>query len=177
MRKLCLALSFAIVALQCCLQLAGEERKAAERSRPNKYAKATSLSEALTILAEEVKTDGHPEYVPLLKEAEISRAIVSALDSYERQYLDDKNDADRARFRDILKPAYLGIAKDWLWRPDCEFSKFYQLGTADGQTIVCFCVRIQLALEEPKGGGFALPVVDLYYGRFSPKPQKVAAKD
>ena len=176
MRKLCLMLAVAIVSLQCSPHSIGDERKAAQRTQPNKYAKATSLSEALKILAEEVKADGHEEYVPLLKEAEITKGIVNAVESYERDFLNDKKEEDRARFREVLKPAYLGIAKDWLWRPDCEFMTFYQLTTADSQKIDCFCVRMHISLEEPVPAAFSLPVIDLYYGRFSPKPPQAAPK-
>lgn len=146
------------------------------------YSQARSLKEAVEICQRSLKTDGREDYARLITEDRVRSAIKTALESYkhllERRmmtygkdypWVKDKEVEKQARhFEDVVKPIYLGIAADGLWPPGTSFS--YYLFREDDNLVRYDCLGLRLQIETPgtRTHGFAVPIIDLYYGRFTP---------
>jgi hypothetical protein len=80
----------------------------------------------------------------------------------------DKEVLKQARnFEDAVKPVYLDIADNGSWPRGSSF--FYHLFRVDDNQVRYDCLGLRLQIETPGGmsHGFAIPILDLYYGRFA----------
>ena len=145
------------------------------------YSQAKSLKEGVEICQRSLKTDGREDYARLITEDRVRSAIRVALESYrhvlERKmmtygkdypWVRDKEVEKQARhFEDVVKPVYLGIADNGLWPPGTSF--FYYLFKQDDNQVRYDCLGLRLQIETPGKmfHGFSVPILDLYYGRFT----------
>ena len=128
------------------------------------YSQCSHLAEAITLLEAKLRSDGMKRYASLISEATIRKSILTAIDSYEGQL-----DEIEARFpgaQDLwqeVKPVYLDVANKGTWSHACSFDCFY--GWTDANHVTSDGLGLRLSLRDGPGG-FALPIVDLSYGRF-----------
>lgn len=145
------------------------------------YSQARSLKEAVEICRRSLESDGREDYARLVTEERVRSAIKVALESYkhvlERKSMPYGEDYPWARdkevgkqvrhFEDVVKPVYLGIADDGSWPPGTSF--FYYLFRVDDNQVRYDCLGLRLQIQTPgtTSLGFAIPILDLYYGRFA----------
>jgi YD repeat-containing protein len=114
-----------------------------------------------------------PEYAALITESRVREAIRTAVKSYEAHHLekeDQKRPGDKEYFRNTIKPIILKIADDGTWQQGCSFSCFYTLTDRRGESEVAYHglgLRLEVRTPDKPRQGFALPIIDLYYGRFA----------
>lgn len=146
------------------------------------YSGAKSLKEAVEICRRSLEAWDREDYVPLVTEGRVRSAIRVALESYklavERTSMTYGKDYPWARdkevlkqaanFEDVVRPIYLEIADKGSWPPGSSF--FYLLFKDDDDGVRYDGLSLRLWVETPGGmfQGFALPILDLYYGRFGP---------
>ena len=128
----------------------------------------SGLETALEELRGKFKKDGKQEFIPLLEIGEIRVAIISALKSYEARLKDETEDDRKSRkyFEDVIKPYYTRIAQTERWSPNTEFTCFYRMTDANNQTYRGLGLRLEISTPGELFDGFALPIVDVWYGRF-----------
>jgi len=130
-----------------------------------------SPKEAVQVVQERLKQDGKAEYAALLSETRIRKAIRTAIQSYEARLgsLEKGSPGTKEYFEKEVKPVFLKVADEGQWPEGCSFSSFYTLTERrDGEEIVYDGLGLRLQVETPRAKfkGFALPIVDLYFGRF-----------
>jgi hypothetical protein len=143
-------------------------------ARSDDYANVKTLQEAIEIFKSRLTRDGKQEYVPLVTETNVRDAIRTALQSYE-ELLDKRKKQrqpgppvakdDAKYFQEVLKPIYEEIADRGSWPKGCSFFSFYTL-TDRGIEYQGLGLRLRVDTPEKEFKGFALPIIDLYYGRF-----------
>jgi hypothetical protein len=124
-----------------------------------------SLKDAIEVVKERLKKDGKPEYAALLSDTRVREAVRSAVRSYEDLYLEKKekqNPGSKEYFEKEVKPVCQKIASTGEWPPSCSFFGFYRLGIYDGLGL-----RLRIETSQAKFQAFALPIVDLYFGKFA----------
>ena len=145
------------------------------------YSRASSLKEAVEICRRSLEADGREDYARLVTEERVRAAIKVALECYkhvlERKSMPygedypwarDKEVLKQARnFEDVVKPVYLDIADNGSWPRGSSF--FHYLFRVDDNQVRYDCLGLRLQIETPGGmfHGFAIPILDLYYGRFA----------
>lgn len=145
------------------------------------YSRAGSLKEAVEICRRSLEADGREDYARLVTEERVRSAIRVALESCKRllekrsmtygedyPWVRDKEVEKEARhFEEVVRPVYLGIADDGSWPPGTSFS--YYLFREDNNLVRYECLGLRLQIETPgtMSHGFAVPIIDLYYGRFA----------
>ncbi len=145
------------------------------------YSRAGSLKEAVEICRRSLEADGREDYTRLITEERVRAAIRVALESCKHvlekrskpygddySWVRDKEVEKEARhFEDVVKPVYLGIAADGSWPPGTPF--VYYLFRVDDNLVRYECLGLRLQIETPGTmfPGFAVPILDLYYGRFA----------
>ena len=145
------------------------------------YSRAGSLREAVEICRRSLEADGHEDYARLITEERVRAAIRVALESYkhvlekrsmpygeEFPWVRDKEVEKEARhFEDVVKPVYLRIADEGYWPQGASF--FYYLSREDDNLVRydCLGLRLQIETQGAASPGFAVPILDLYYGRFA----------
>jgi hypothetical protein len=131
-----------------------------------------TLKEAVEVVKERLKQDGKPEYAALLSDERVRQATGTAVQSYEA-LLDEaetRNAGSKEYFQKEVKPAYLNVADKGEWPENCSFFSFYTLrDRRDGRDIAYdgLGLRLQVATPNAKFKAFALPIVDLYFGKFA----------
>lgn len=138
---------------------------------PKDFQQAKTVGQALEVVRQSLTRDAKSEYVPLLSEERVREAIRTAITSYESHIEKDeqKRPGTKKYFTDVLKPIYLKIADEGKWPENCSFFSFYKLtAKRDGRQISYDGLGLRLQVETPGESfkGFAIPVVDLFYGRF-----------
>lgn len=146
------------------------------------YAQAGSLKEAVDICRRSLAADGREDYIPLVTEERVRQAIRVALESYrfvlekrampygeEYPWARDKEvEKQIGNFEEVLKPVYLGIADGGSWPPGASF--VYYLFRVDDNNVRYEGLNLLLQIATPGGMfmGFALPILDITYGRCAP---------
>jgi hypothetical protein len=136
---------------------------------PADFENVKTVKDAVQVVKESLKQDGKPELAALLSEAQVREAIRTAIKSYEavHQEKQEKRKAgSKDHFQNDVKPIFLKIAEDGQWPKGCSFFSFYKLTDRD-VTYDGLGLRMQIATPQAKFSGFALPIVDLYYGKFA----------
>lgn len=145
------------------------------------YSRASSLKEAVEICRRSLEADGREDYARLVTEERVRAAIKVALECYghvlERKSMTYGEDYPWVRdeevlkqagsFEDVVRPVYLDIADNGSWPQGSKFS--YYLFKEDDNLVRYDCLGLRLQIETPGGmfRGFAIPILDLYYGRFA----------
>lgn len=161
---------FCFVAVAVALLLG--PRAECEGLTPADFEKVKTVKEAVEVVKARLIQDGKPEYAALLSEERLREAIRTAVESYEaRQDAAEKRNAgSKEYFQKEVKPVFLKIADKGRWPEGCSFFSFYKLtDRRDGRNIAYdgLGLRLQVATPMAKFKGFALPIVDLYFGRYS----------
>lgn len=145
------------------------------------YSRAKSLKEAVQICRRSLEADGREDYATLVTEDRVRSAIKVALESYkhvlEKRSLtygedypwvrDKEVEKQAGNFEEAVKPVYLDIADNGSWPQGTSF--FYYLFRMDDNGVRYDCLGLRLQIETPGAmfQGFAIPILDLYYGRFA----------
>jgi hypothetical protein len=134
------------------------------------YEKVKTLKEALNVVQAQLTADGKPEYAALLTEARVRESIRTAVKGHDA-ILDrhgDRRELVKDRWQKHLKPVYLNIAEKGEWPPGCAFDGFYALLDELGVEYDGLSLRLRLGTPDSPDTRFALPVLDLYFGKFKP---------
>lgn len=149
------------------------------------YSKAGSLKEAVDICRRSLAADGREEYAPLLIEERVRAAIRTALESHKHvlekkvltygedyPWVRDKYVEKQIRhFEEVVKPVYLRIAETGSWPPGGSF--VYYLFRIDDNLVRYECLNLRLYIDTPGTmfHGFAVAILDLYYGGIPPRSE------
>ena len=149
------------------MMLAGQ-RASGQHWSPQDFEDAKSLKAATDVVKEKLKQDGKPEYASLVTESRVREAIRKAIQSYEKvlEKHESQNSGSKEYFEKAVKPIYLKIADAGEWPRGCSFFSFYKL-TESNTTYDCLGLRLQIDTPQAKFKAFALPITDVYFGRFS----------
>lgn len=74
-------------------------------------------------------------------------------------------------FNTSAKPVFMKIVEEGSWPPNCSFFGFYRLNSAVGNKSVNydgFWLRLTVDTPKAKFGAFALPIIDMAYGKSEP---------
>jgi hypothetical protein len=137
---------------------------------PADFTSAKSLKEALDVLRDRLARDGKAEYAALLTEERVRAAVRNGIRSYEA-FASEQQAAVRGGVQvwAAVRPVFQKVADDGAWPAGCTFNWHFSQ-PAGGIVYEGFWVRLRAST--PNGGGFALPVADLYFGRFAPPQEK-----
>jgi hypothetical protein len=130
----------------------------------------TTFEEAVEVVKRELIREGKAEYAALLSEQRVRLAVQTAIQAYEG-YMDDANQTNsgsKEYFNGTVKPVFIELLAKGTWPPNCAFFGFYTLSSAVGGKPVSydgFWLRLKVVTPKGKFGAFALPVVDMAYGR------------
>jgi hypothetical protein len=131
------------------------------------FAEVKSLEEAIEVVRERFKQDERPAFAFLISEDQVRKAIRVALESYEEivNKRAKRPAGDREYFEKVVKPACLRIADHGEWSPQFSFSSFYTLhdGNVEYEGLG---LRLRIDTPDAEFKAFALPIVDIFYGRF-----------
>jgi len=132
------------------------------------YEKVKTLKEAVEVVKAQLTADGKADYAGLVTEDRMRSAIRTAVQSYDAILARNGNQPGLAkdRWEKELKPTYLSIADKGTWPADCTFGGFYKLTDELGVTYDGLGLRLRVGKPGPPPRLFALPVVDLYFGKF-----------
>ncbi|SRR5258708_27435913 len=150
-----------IVAMLLVAQPAGSADVSAEE-----FKKVKSFGEAVEVVQQKLKLDGKTEFAALLSEDRVRKAISKAIESYEAllEKKEKKTPGSKEYFEKEVKPVCLRIADKGEWPDGCSFFSFYKLSENaidyDGLGL-----RLRIETPDAKYKAFALPIVDLYFGR------------
>jgi hypothetical protein len=148
-----------------------EDGASAGLSPTKDFKNVKSCKEAVELVQRRLKQDGKAEYVALLSETRVRKAIYTAIKSWES--LLDKEEKRHPGSKDYflreVVPVYLKIADKGEWPEGSSFFWFYTLGSRGG---VYDGLGLRLRIDTPKAKfkAFALPIVDLYFGRAASLP-------
>lgn len=149
------------------------------------YSQVESLKEAVEVCRRNLAAEGRKEYAPLVTEERVRAGLRVALESHRHAlekrsmtygadypWVRDKEVEKQIRnFEDVVRPVYLNIADNGAWPPGASF--FYTL-FADDDNLVrheCFCLRLHIETPDAMFAGFALSILDLYYGGVPPRAE------
>jgi hypothetical protein len=131
------------------------------------FSKAENLCEAVEMAKSRLTLESKPQYAALLSEDLVKEAISNAIKGYEviLEKSGEKNPGSREHFQLEVKPILVKIEKEGAWTKNCSFTWFYGLKEKE---ITYPGFGLRLSVNTPGGiySGFALPIIDLYYGRF-----------
>jgi hypothetical protein len=132
------------------------------------FAKVKSLKDAVELVQRSLKDDGKADYAALLSEDRVRQAIRTAIQSYEAglDVRERQTPGSKEYFRNEAKPVFEKIADKGEWPAGCSFFSFYKL-TDRGICYEGLGLRLQLDTPKAQFKGFALPVLDVYFGRFA----------
>lgn len=146
-------------------QVVGFQRTAVLRE--SGYENVKTLREAVDVLRSQLTEDGKSEYAALVTEQRIRDTIRTAVESNDSVLEDhDKRNPGVAEYwRTHIRPVYLNLAETGEWPAHCAFTRFYGLCDARGVGYEGIGLRLELKTPAVVGGlGFALPVVDVWFG-------------
>ena len=135
------------------------------------YEEAQTLGEALALAKLQLTREDKKQFLPLLSEPAVRQAIRSALASYEAGRSVIAPTASQERQREVFEyfkavaPTYRQIAETGEWPEGASFTVFYGLGRENGITYQGLGVRLEVATPDKGFPGFALPIVDVWYGK------------
>jgi hypothetical protein len=161
-----LSATSAVVALAMAGQAVGQQKLSRDG-----YESVKTLKDAVEVVKGQLKADGKPEYAALVTEARMRDAFRSGIPSYEARLgnLETRHPGFTKQWQTEIKPLCLKIADKGEWPKGASFWGFYTLSEqgADGKWISYDGLGLRLDVkntDEP--GGFAFPVLDVFYGRF-----------
>jgi hypothetical protein len=128
-----------------------------------------TLQEAVEVIKDRLKQDGKSEYAALLSEERVRQATSTAVQSYEALLDTGKIQrvGSKEYFQKEVKPVCMKVADKGDWPEGCSFFSFYTLSDQrDGRNIAYDGLGLRLQIDTPNSKGFALPIIDLYFGRF-----------
>jgi hypothetical protein len=139
---------------------------------PRDFEKLKTLNEAVEVVKDRLRQDGKPEYAALLSEARVRDAIRTALKSYQPllEQSEKQTSGSKEHFQKEVQPICLKVADKGEWPAGCSFFCFYTLtDQREGRNIAYdgLGLRLQIATPNAKFKSFALPIVDLYFGKFA----------
>jgi hypothetical protein len=129
-----------------------------------------TLKDAVEVVKQELFREGKAEYVSLLSEQRVRDAMQTGIRAYEA-YLDKSekvNPGSKEHFIGAAKPVFMKIIEDGTWPPNCSFFGFFTLTSAVGGGSVNydgFWLRLKVDTPKERFGGFALPIMDMAYGK------------
>ena len=99
-----------------------------------------------------------------IQKDKIRDAIKVAINS-NRSVISDKKESQRDYIEKIILPVYTDIVESDTWPSNAQFTMFF--GLADTNEIMYEGLGLRLYIDTPKEAhpGFALPVVDVWYGK------------
>ena len=111
--------------------------------------------------------DGKREYATLLTEDRVLAAIHTAIKREDGAVGDEEKHAAGTKdyWQNIAKPIYMEIFETRKWPASCSFDGFYKLGDTPGISYDGLGLRLNINTPENKFKGYALPILDLYFGR------------
>lgn len=159
-----------LVSLATVVALSASPRAAAQVYHLSRqgYENVTSLKDAIDVVKKQLTLDGKPEYAALITEDRVRDGIRTAIKSYEALPAKDGMPAvgTTDRWLKEIKPLCLKVADNGEWPPDCAFDGFYRLVDRKQIPYDGLGLRVFVGTPKAKRAGFALPIVDLYFGRF-----------
>lgn len=162
------ALSFAVVALLAYGSLAAEPVGNPAIRKREGYEKVRTLGEAVELARKALREDGKPAYAVLVTENRMREAIRTAIKGYEQKLARDAKDTlGRDHWFLNVKPALVKIADTGEWPGGCYFDGFYGLTESSGLTYDGLGLRLHVDTPGKRFAGFALPVVDLFFGKWA----------
>jgi len=123
---------------------------------------ATTLSEALKGLENQLVQDNRQQFVPLLEERSVQEAIRVAQAAYE-PLTPGKGEH---YYRSVIQPLLQQIVDQGAWPGNAEFDAFYELPKDNGVTYQGLGVSLEIWTPDEAFKGFSLPVLDVWYGRW-----------
>jgi len=135
--------------------------------KPEHFKNVKTLKAAVEVVKERLKRNGKPEYAALLSEIRVQEAIHTAVKGYEGllEKLEKRNAGTTEYFQKEIEPICLKIADKGEWPQSCSFFAFYALTDMRQVAYDGLGLRLQIDTPQAKFEGFALPIVDLYFGR------------
>ena len=130
--------------------------------------KRTPLEEAVANYKAHLSDIGKPEYAALLSAERVRSAIRTGIESYET-LLEKQGEPYpnmKAHFENHSKPLYRAIADDSKWPDGAKFTAFFGLKQS-GVTYDGIGLRLYVSTPNSYYEGFAMPIIDLYYGKFA----------
>lgn len=135
------------------------------------YQEAQTLGEALALAKQQLTRQDKKQFLPLLSEPAVRQAIRSALASYQVSRSAIAPTASQERQQEIFEyfkavaPTYLQIAETGKWPKGATFTVFYGLGRQNSITYQGLGLRLEVATPDKAFPGFALPILDVWYGK------------
>lgn len=129
------------------------------------------MKEAVETVKQELIRNGKAEYAALISEQRVREAMQKGIRAYEA-YLDkgeQLNPGIKEHFLVAVKPIFMKIIEEGTWSPNCSFFHFYTLSETVGNKSLSydgFWLRLQVETPKEKFGAFALPIIDMAYGKF-----------
>lgn len=137
------------------------------------YDKVKSLKEAVDVVKAQLTADGKPEYAALVTEDRVRQAIRTAVQSYDAilAVQGKRPELVKDRWEKDFKPIYMSIADKSHWPANCAFGGFYRLWDERGVAYDGLGLRLKVEKQAEPRLLFALPIMDLYFGKFeAPRP-------
>jgi hypothetical protein len=133
------------------------------------YENISSLKDAIEVVKKQLTLDGKPEYAALITEGRLRDGIRTAIKGYEALPGKDGKPAPGTtdRWLKEIRPLCLKVADKGEWPPDCAFDGFYTLVGREKVPYDGLGLRLFVGTPKAKLTGFALPIVDLYFGHFA----------
>lgn len=157
-----------IVALTAtCAAIEPSNRPLVDATASNETPLAIAVSDFKTRL----KDQGKAEYAALLSVKRVRRAIQRGIESYESLIAreGEPNEGAKAHFEEYSKPLYIAIANDETWPPGTKFEAMNWLKDNRGEeTYDGIGIRLYVSTPDTKYQGFAMPIVDVFFGEFYP---------
>ncbi|NTW01110.1 MAG: hypothetical protein HGA19_07320 [Oscillochloris sp.] len=142
------------------------------------YTSATSLTQALKVCRYQIERLGKREILPLLGDEAVRAAIFTGVKSYDALLPYNCHNTgyytygshfkqQRTRFRQLIRPIYLSIAEQNAWPTGSSFEVYTSVSDITDMTYEGFLLRLVITASD-NGFGFALPILDISYGRCLP---------
>lgn len=150
----------------------GQLRPARQGLRDEDFKDVETVGEAVEIVQDRLTEDGKPEYAALLTEERFTKALRTAIESYEKITLPDAEKrfpGSKEYFEKEIKPVCARLLETGEWQEECSFFLFYTLTDGPGGEEVSFDglgLRLRIKTPKAKFKALALPVIDLFFGRF-----------
>lgn len=131
----------------------------------------TPLAIAVSDFKTTLEQQGKAEYAALLSVERVRGAIRRGVESYESLIAGEgePNEGAKAHFEEHSKPLYIAIANDEKWPPGTKFEAMNWLKANRGEeTYDGIGIRLYVSTPDTKYQGFAMPIVDVFFGEFYP---------
>jgi len=123
-----------------------------------------TLGDELERLRAQLVADGKQEYLPLLTEGNVKRAIHKGIVSYEAHV--EHGPEAQAYIDQVIKPCFADIIARGTWPPDAVLDAYYTQRDDQGVTYEGIGVSLEIRTPGQAYPGFSHAILDLWYGRF-----------